>query len=50
MMTDSVAGDDVQVVFVEGKLIIHNRHVLTVNEKEVLTSVEKIGEKIKSAS
>ena len=46
MMTDSVSGHDVQAVFIEGKLIIHNRQVLTVNEKEVLTALEKIGEKL----
>jgi 5-methylthioadenosine/S-adenosylhomocysteine deaminase len=43
----SATGHDVRTVIVDGKVIMNNRQILTVNEKEVISEVEKIGEEIK---
>lgn len=43
----SAAGHDVRTVIVDGTVIMDHRQILTVNEKEVMSEVEKIGEKIK---
>ena len=43
----SATGHDVRTVMVGGKVIMDNRRILTVNENEVMSEVEKIGEKIK---
>jgi 5-methylthioadenosine/S-adenosylhomocysteine deaminase len=43
----SATGHDVRTVMVDGTVIMDNRQILTVNEKEVISEVEKIGEKIK---
>jgi len=43
----SASGHDVLTVMVDGTVIMDNRQILTVNEKEVISEVEKIGEKIK---
>ena len=43
----SATGHDVRTVMVDGTVIMDNRQILTVNEKEVISEVEKIGEEIK---
>jgi 5-methylthioadenosine/S-adenosylhomocysteine deaminase len=43
----SATGHDVRTVIVDGKVIMDNRQISTVNEKEVISAVEKIGEEIK---
>jgi len=43
----SASGHDVRTVMVDGTVIMHNQQILTVNEKEVISEVEKIGEEIK---
>lgn len=43
----AACGHDVNTVLVEGKLLMHDRKVLTVNEEEVMGEVNKIGERIK---
>ena len=43
----SASGHDVRTVMVDGRVIMDNRQILTVNEKEVIFEVEKIGEEIK---
>ena len=43
----SATGHDVKSVLVDGKLIMDNRRVLTVNEKEILMAVGEIGKNIK---
>jgi len=46
----SACGHDVQTVIIDGKIVMHNQKILTVDEKEVLATAKKIGEKIKSSS
>ena len=43
----SASGHDVQTVIVDGTVIMDNRRILTVDEKEVIAEVEKISEEIK---
>ncbi|MCD6352942.1 MAG: amidohydrolase [Proteobacteria bacterium] len=43
----SASGHDVITVLINGKVIMHNRKVVTVNEKETLAAVEEIGKEIK---
>lgn len=43
----SATGHDVRTVMVDGRVIMDDRQILTVNEKEIISEVEKIGEKIK---
>jgi 5-methylthioadenosine/S-adenosylhomocysteine deaminase len=43
----SANGHDVRTVLVDGKIIMDNRKIVTVNEQEIMAEVEKIGEKIK---
>ena len=45
----SASGHDVQSVFVDGKMIMDNRRILTVNEKEVINEVKRIGRKIRGS-
>ena len=42
----SAAGDSVDTVFIDGKLIMENRKVLTVNEDEVLDRCQELAEQI----
>lgn len=43
----AACGHDVSTVLVDGKLLMHDRKVLTVNEGEVMAEVNKIGERIR---
>lgn len=43
----SATGHDVRSVIIDGKLVMDNRQVLTVNEEATITAVDEIGEKIK---
>ena len=43
----SATGHDVQSVLIDGKVVMLNRQILTVNEKETLDAVKEIGKEIK---
>jgi 5-methylthioadenosine/S-adenosylhomocysteine deaminase len=42
----SATGDDVETVIIDGKLIMYERELLTINEAEILEKAQRIAEKI----
>jgi 5-methylthioadenosine/S-adenosylhomocysteine deaminase len=42
----SASGDSVETVFVDGRIIMENRRVLTVDEDEILNRCAELGEQI----
>jgi 5-methylthioadenosine/S-adenosylhomocysteine deaminase len=42
----SASGDSVETVFVDGKMIMENRKVLTVDEDEILNRCAELGEQV----
>jgi len=45
----AVGGADVQTVFINGRLVMENRQLLTINENETMTRVRAIAERVKQS-